>query len=88
MEKRDNEIFMQSPGRRYLAMPGKQQRRETTSVNERICSTLLSKKKRGLHRQKARNHIQVRSVGRTFRVIGIDSAKQTSYYRAIFIGIY
>ena len=34
MEKRDNEIFMQSPGRRYLAMPGKQLCRETTSVNE------------------------------------------------------
>ena len=40
MEKRDNEIFMQSPGRRYLAMQGKQLRRETTSVNETISSTL------------------------------------------------
>ena len=40
MEKRDNEIFIQSPGRRYLAMPGKQLRRETTSVNETISSTL------------------------------------------------
>ena len=40
MEKRDKEIFMQSPGRRYLAKLGKQLRRETTSVNERISSTL------------------------------------------------
>ena len=39
MEKRDNEIFMQSPGCRYLAMSGKQLRRETTSVEERISST-------------------------------------------------
>ena len=40
MEKRDNEIFMQSPGHRYLAMQGKQQCRETTSVKVRFCSTL------------------------------------------------
>ena len=33
MEKRDNEIFMQSPG-------GKQLRRETTSVKVRFGSTL------------------------------------------------
>ena len=39
--------FMQSTGRRYLAMKGKQLRRETTIVNERMCSTLQSKKKRG-----------------------------------------
>ena len=36
MEKRDNEIFMQSPDRRYLAMQGNKLSRETTSVNERI----------------------------------------------------
>ena len=40
MEKRNNEIFMQSPGRQYLVMQGKQLSRETTSVNERISSTL------------------------------------------------
>ena len=40
MEKRDNEIFMQSPGRRYLAKLGKQLRRETTSVKVRFGSTL------------------------------------------------
>ena len=38
MEKRDNlnQIFVQSPGRRYLAMQGKLLRRATTSVNGRI----------------------------------------------------
>ena len=42
MEKRDNrdEIFMQSPGRRYLAIPGKLLHRETTSVKVRFGSTL------------------------------------------------
>ena len=45
MEKRDSEIFMQSPGgpgpgRRYLAMQGKLLRRETTSVKARFASTL------------------------------------------------
>ena len=30
----------ESPGRRHLAMPGKQLRRENTSVNQRMCSTL------------------------------------------------
>ena len=29
MEKRDDEIFMQSPGHRYLAMQGMELRRET-----------------------------------------------------------
>ena len=38
--RRDDEIFIQSPDRRYLAMKGKPLRLETTSVNERICSTL------------------------------------------------
>ena len=33
MEERDNEIFMQSPGRRYLAMPGKLLRKATASVH-------------------------------------------------------
>ena len=40
MEARDNEFFMQSPGRQYLAMPGKLLRRATTSINARIVSTL------------------------------------------------
>ena len=40
MEKMDNEIFMQPPGRQYLAMQGKQLRRETTNVKVRFCSTL------------------------------------------------
>ena len=40
MEKRDNEIFMKSPGRRYLAKQGKQLRRKTTSVKVRFGSTL------------------------------------------------
>ena len=40
MEKRENEIFMQSPGRRYLAITGKQLRRKTTSVKLRFCSML------------------------------------------------
>ena len=62
MEKRDNEIFMQSSGSRYLAMLNKLLRRATTSVDEGIGSTLSSKKKRVLHRQKARIHIQIRSV--------------------------
>ena len=35
MEKRDNEIFMQSPDRRYLAMQGKLLRRASTSVKGR-----------------------------------------------------
>ena len=44
-DSRDNEIFMQSPGRRYLTMPGKRLRRETTSVKVRFGSTLKCKKK-------------------------------------------
>ena len=39
MEKRDNEISMQSPGHRYLAMQGKQLRRATTSVKVRFGSS-------------------------------------------------
>ena len=66
MEKRDNEIFMQSPGRRYLAKLGKQLRRETTSINERIYSIIQSNKKRVVHRHKARIHIRIRSVDLPF----------------------
>ena len=40
MEKRDNEIFMHSPGHQYLAMPGKLLRRETISVKEMFGSRL------------------------------------------------
>ena len=67
MEKleRDKEIFMQSPGRRYPAMPGKQLRIETTSVKGRFDSTLQGKKKSVVHRQKARIHIRIRSVDKT-----------------------
>ena len=62
MEKRNNEIFMQSPAHRYLAMPGKLLRRTTTSINGRISPTLWSKKQWVLNRQKARIHILIRSV--------------------------
>ena len=62
MEKRDKEIFMQSPDRRCLAMLGKLLRRATNSVNGRIGSTLQSKNKRALHRQEARIHIRIWSV--------------------------
>ena len=55
MEKRNHEIFMQSPGRRYLAMPGKLLRRKTTSINGRFSSTLWSKKKWVMHRQKQKS---------------------------------
>ena len=41
-------------------MPGKQLRRETASVKVRFGSTLQGKKKRAVHRQKARIPIQVR----------------------------
>ena len=52
-------VKFRSPGRRYLAMPGKQLRRETTSVKVRLgCQS----KKRAVHRQKARIHIRIRSV--------------------------
>ena len=73
MEKRDNKIFMQTPGRRYLAMParlpasncaGKPPVSRTGSVPR-----YKARKKAGLHRQKARIHIQIRSMGRTFRVV-------------------
>ena len=40
MEKRDNEILMQSPGRWYLAMQG-----ETTSIKVRFCSRCMARKK-------------------------------------------
>ena len=62
MEKRDNEISMQSPGRQYFAMPGKQLRRETTSVKVKFDSTLLGKKTIAVHWQKARIHIRIGSV--------------------------
>ena len=83
MEKRDFEFFRQSPNR-YLAMPGRQLRRATTSVNGRIGSTLKSMKKRVLHRQKARIHIQIRSVdgGPAFLVIG--EAKKIVFGRIIY----
>ena len=59
---------MQSPGSRYLAMQVNLLRRATTSVNERICSSAsrYTAKKGGLHKQKARIHIQIRSVGLNF----------------------
>ena len=71
MEKRDNEFFMQSPARRYLAMPGKLFLRATTSINGRFGSTPKSKKKGGLHRLKERIHIRIRSVDLHF----VSSAK-------------
>ena len=48
MEKTFNEIFMQSPGSRYLAMQVKLLRRASTSINRRIGSTLWSKKQKGV----------------------------------------
>ena len=62
MEKRDNKIFMLSPGRQYFTMQGQQLRRGTTSVKVRFCSTLWGKKKRVVHRQKARIRVQIRRV--------------------------
>ena len=62
IEKWENAIFMQSPGSWCLAMQGKLLCRTITSVNKRIGSTLYSKKKRVLHRQRARIHVQIRNV--------------------------
>ena len=47
MEKRDNEIFMQSHGRRYLAMQGKQLSRETISVKVRCGFHAVGQEKKG-----------------------------------------
>ena len=62
----ENEIFMQSPGRRYLAKQGKQLHRETTSVKVSLSKVLFHavglKKKKVVHRQKARIHIRIRSM--------------------------
>ena len=69
MEKCKNEIFIQSPGSRYLALPGKLLHRAANGVHGMIRSVLKSKKKRGLHRQKARIHVRIISVEPTFRVI-------------------
>ena len=69
MKERNHEIFMQSPGSQYLVMPGKLLLTvciATTSVNRRINFTVTSKKKRGLHRQKARIHIKIRRVDLNF----------------------
>ena len=62
MEKRDNKIFMQLHGSRYLAMQGNLLSTGATSVNGRIGSMLKSKNTKGLQRQKARVHIQMMSV--------------------------
>ena len=67
MEKRDNKIFMLSPGHQNLAMAGKLLHRATI-INGRIDFILLSKTKKVLHRQKARIHFLM-ECGHTFCVI-------------------
>ena len=71
MEKRDNEIFIQSPGSRYLAIQGKQLHRATAIVNGKIGST--QRKKRACIGKKPESIFMIRITnldgGPTFRVI-------------------
>ena len=62
----------QSPGRRYLAMPGKLLRRTTTSINRRISSTLLAteKEKTVVAEAESKNPYLNQEHGPTFGVIG------------------
>ena len=55
---------MQSPDSLYLAMPVKLLSRTTTSVNLEweILLQAMEQEKKGMHRQKARIHIQIRRV--------------------------
>ena len=61
---------MQSHGNWYLAMEGKLLRKATTSVKERISSTLWSQKKKVLQRQTAKNPYLNQECGFTFFLIG------------------
>ena len=68
MEKRNNEIFMQSPGRRYLAMPGKLLRRTTTYQWEDQFHAMEQEKMGCLGRKQESKFNQ--ECGPTFCVIG------------------
>ena len=65
MEKRDNEIFVQFPGRRILEMQGKLLRRANCEHQFRWEDVFhaIEQEKRWLHRKKARIHIQIRCLG-------------------------
>ena len=47
MEKRDNEIFMQSPGRRYLAIMGKQTAQGNRQSQSKVWFHAVGQEKQG-----------------------------------------
>ena len=76
-----------SPGSRYFAMPGKVVGRATTSVKlcqwENRIHAIEQEKKRRLHTQKVRIHIQIRSVDLQWSYISCNRRCTNFVFRRI-----